>query len=529
MSLIKTEQLGTNQYKITFDADRATFDEAVTKVFKKASRNITVPGFRRGKAPRAIIEKMYGREIFHEDAVNEILPDAYEKAIEGFEKTIVSRPAFDVETIDENGVTFTAIFYTKPDVEIKDYVGIPVTREVEEVNASEVDAEINRVRNRNARMIEITDRPAGDGDIANIDYEGSVDGVPFDGGAAKGHDLALGSGTFIPGFEDQVAGHSIGDEFDVNVTFPEEYHAKELAGKAAVFKCRLNSIKFNELPELDDDFARDVSEFDTFAEYKADVEAKLKERNEKTADRKVEDDLLAALIDKLEGEIPEAMFENETENFVRDYDTRLRMQGLDLETYFKYTGLNVDALKEQMRPDAERQVKSRLALEKIAELEGFTASDEEIEAEYARLGEAYGMEIDKVKEAVAADALAEDLKVKKASDFVKEKAKITAKGAKKAPAKKAPAKKAAEPKEEAKEEAAEKPAPKKAPAKKPAAKKEEGEAKPAAKAPAKKAPAKKAAAPKEEAKEEAAEKPAPKKAPAKKPAAKKPAAKKEDK
>ncbi len=531
MSLIKTEQLGTNQYKITFDADRATFDEAVTKVFRKASRNITVPGFRKGKAPRAIIEKMYGREIFHEDAVNEILPDAYESAIEGFEKTIVSRPAFDVETIDENGVTFTAIFYTKPDVEIKDYVGIPVTRDVEEVNDAEIDAEIERVRNRNARMIEITDRPAKEGDIANIDYEGSVDGVPFDGGAAKGHDLALGSGSFIPGFEDQVAGHNVGDEFDVNVTFPKEYHAENLAGKEAVFKCRLNSVKFNELPELDDDFARDVSEFDTFAEYRADIAAKLKERNEKTADRKVEEDLLNALIDKLEGEIPEAMFETETENFVRDYDTRLRMQGLDLETYFKYTGLNTDALKEQMRPDAERQVKSRLALEKIADLEGFTASGEEIDAEYARLAEAYGMEVDKVKDAVTADALAEDLKVKKASDFIKEKAKITAKGAKKAPAKKAPAKKAAEPKEEAKEEPAEKPAPKKAPAKKPAAKKAEDEAKPEAKAPAKKTPAKKAPAKKaEEPKKEAAEaKPAAKKAPAKKPAAKKPAAPKEDK
>ncbi len=525
MSLIKTEQLGTNQYKITFDADRATFDEAVTKVFRKASRNITVPGFRRGKAPRAIIEKMYGREIFHEDAVNEILPDAYEKAIEGFEKTIVSRPVFDVETIDENGVTFTATFYTKPDVGIKDYVGIPVTREVEEVNDSEVDAEIERVRNRNARMIEITDRPAQDGDIANIDYEGSVDGVPFDGGADKGHDLKLGSGSFIPGFEEQVAGHSVGDEFDVNVTFPEEYHAEALAGKAAVFKCRLNSVKFNELPELDDDFARDVSEFDTFAEYRADIAAKLKERNEKTADRKVEEELLDALIGKLEGEIPEAMFETETDNFVRDYDTRLRMQGLDLETFFKYTGQTVEDLRKQMRPDAERQVKSRLALEKIAELEGFGADEAEIEAEYARLAEAYGMEVDKVKEAVTPEALAEDLKVKKASDFIKEKAKISSKGAKKPAAKKAPAKKAAEPKEEAKEEAEKKPAAKKAPAKKPAAKKEEGEAKPAAKAPAKKAPAKKAAEPKEE----ADAKPAPKKAPAKKPAAKKPAAPKEDK
>ncbi len=444
--------------------------------------------------------------------MNEILPAAYENAIGSFEKTIVSRPAFDVESIDENGVTLTATFYTKPDVNIKDYAGIPVTREVEAVNDSEVDAEIERVRNRNARMIEITDRPAENGDIANIDYEGFVGGVPFKGGADKGHDLKLGSGQFIPGFEEQVIGHSVGDEFDVNVTFPKEYHAEELAGKEAVFKCRLNGVKFNELPELDDEFARDVSEFDTLDEYKKDIAAKLKERNEKTADKKVEDQLLEAVTEKLEADIPEAMFETETENFVRDYETRLRMQGLDLNTYFKYTGLDLETLKKQMRPDAERQVKSRLALEKIAELEGFTASDEEIDEEYGRLAEAYGMEVDKVKEAVGRDGVAEDLKVKKAADFIKEKAKITGKTAKKPAAKKAPAKKAetaegeAEPEKKApaKKPAAKKPAaakaeeaPKAEPSKKPAAKKpaakaEDGEKKePAKKAPAKKAPAKK--------------------------------------
>ncbi len=471
MSLKNTEQRRNNHYKITFDADRATFDEAVTKVFRKRSRNITVPGFRKGKAPRPIIEKMYGKDIFYEDAVNEILPDAYEDAIKDYDRTIVSRPEFGLESIDENGVVLTATFYTKPDVTVKDYVGIPVTREVEEVNDSEVDAEIERVRNRNARMIEITDRPAQNDDIANIDYEGSVDGVPFDGGADKGHDLKLGSGSFIPGFEEQVAGHSVGDEFDVNVKFPDEYHAKELAGKEAVFKCRLNSIKYNELPEPDDEFARDVSEFDTFAEYRADIAAKLKERNEKTADRKVEDQLLEALVAGLEADIPEAMFETETENFVRDYDTRLRMQGLDLATYFKYTGMDLETLKTQMRPDAERQVRSRLALEKIAELENFTATDEEIEEEYGRLAEAYGMEVDRVKEAVGCESVADDIRVKKASDYIKEKAKITEGGkpAKKAPAKKTAAKKAAEPEEKAEEK---KPAAKKAPAKKAPAKKD---------------------------------------------------------
>lgn len=501
MSLKNTEQLGKNQYKVTFDADRATFDEAVTKVYRKASRNITVPGFRKGKAPRAIIEKMYGKEIFFEDAVNEIIPSAYEEALKDFDKTVVSRPEFNVETIDENGVTLTATFYVKPDVQIKDYLGIPVTREVATVSAKDVNEEIERVRQRNSRMIEITDRPAQNGDLANIDYSGSVDGVPFDGGSAQGHELRLGSGQFIPGFEEQVAGHSIGDEFDVNVKFPEEYHAKELAGKDAVFKCRLNGIKFNELPALDDEFARDVSEFDTLAEYKKDIKAKIQERNNKTADAKMEEDIVKALIDKVEADIPEAMFENETENFVRDYDTRLRMQGLDLNTYFKYTGMDLEALKKQMRPDAERQVKARLAFEKIAELEKLTASDEEIDEEYKRLAGIYGMEEDKVREAVEKDALAEDIKVKKASDLVKEKAAVT--GAKTSAQKKSAPKKAET--EKKAEEPAEKPA-----AKKPAAKKTSTAAKTTA------------------AKTTAAKKPAPKKTeaaknaePAKKPAAKK--------
>ena len=508
MSLKNTEQLGKNQYKVTFDADRATFDEAVTKVYRKASRNITVPGFRKGKAPRAIIEKMYGKEIFFEDAVNEIIPSAYEDAMKDFDKTVVSRPEFNVETIDENGVTLTATFYVKPDVEIKDYLGIPVTREVATVSAKEVNEEIERVRQRNSRMIEITDRPAQDGDVANIDYSGSVDGVPFDGGSAQGHDLKLGSGQFIPGFEEQVAGHSIGDEFDVNVKFPEEYHAKELAGKDAVFKCKLNGIKFNELPELDDEFARDVSEFDTLAEYKKDIKAKLEERNNKAADAKMEEEIVGALIEKVEADIPEAMFENETENFVRDYDTRLRMQGLDLNTYFKYTGMDLEALKKQMRPDAERQVKARLAFEKIAELEKLTASDEEIDEEYKRLAGIYGMEEDKVREAVEKDALAEDIKVKKASDLVREKAAVT--GGKKPAAKKAAPKKA-ETAEKA-EESAEKPAAKKPAAKKAAPKKTETAEKAE---PAKKPAAKKTTT---AAKAPAAKKPA---STAKKPAAKK--------
>ena len=510
MSLKKTEKIGANQYSVTFDAPRADFDAAISKVFKKASRNIAIPGFRRGKAPRAIVEKMYGREVFYEDAVNEILPGAYEEAIKDFELQIVSRPEFEVETINENGVVMTAKFFVKPDVEIKDYKGIPVVREVKAVTDADVDAEIESVRARNSRMIDITDRKSAERDVVNFDYEGSVDGVPFEGGKADGYDLKLGSGQFIPGFEEQLAGHAIGDEFDVNVTFPEEYHASDLAGRAAVFKCRLNGIKYNELPALDDEFVRDVSEFDTLDEYKKDIRAKLEERNAKAADGEVEEQIIAALIERLEADIPEVMFENETENFVRDYDSRLRMQGLDLSTYFKYTGLDLDALRRQMRPDAERQVKTRLALEKIASLENIEVSDDEIAEEYHRLAEAYGMTDDQVKSAVASDALAEDLKVKKAVELVKAAAVVSDKAEKPA-AKKTSAKKTAA---KASDDA-EKPAAKKAPAKKTAAKASDDAEKPAAK----KAPAKKTAA---KASDDA-EKPAVKKAPAKKTAAKKPA------
>lgn len=426
MSVKSIETIAANQQKITFEIDHAAFEAAIVKVFKKASKNITIPGFRKGKAPRAIVEKMYGKEVFYEDAVNEIIPDAYAEAMKDYDKIVVSRPEFDVETIDENGVVLTATFFTKPEPEIADYLGINVTRTVAPVTDEEVDAEISRVQNRNSRMIEITDRAAEDGDVCNIDFEGFVDGTPFEGGKAEGHELKLGSGQFIPGFEEQIIGKNIGDEFEVNVTFPEDYHAENLKGKPAVFKCKLNGIKFNELPTLDDEFARDVSEFDTFDEYKADVKAKIEEQHTKKADGEVEEQLIAALNEKLVCEIPEAMFENETENFVRDFDNKLRMQGLDLSTYFKYTGMDLDGLRKQMRPDAERQVKTRLALEKIAALENIEASDEDIENEYTKLAAAYNMEADKVRELVDKAAIAEDIKVRKAVELVKEKAVVTA-------------------------------------------------------------------------------------------------------
>ena len=427
MSKKSIDSIAANQYKLVFDVDRPTFEAAINKVFKKQNKNITIPGFRKGHAPRAIVEKMYGKEVFYEDAINEIIPGAYTEAMEGFDKTVVSRPEFDVETIDDNGVTLTATFFVKPDAEIADYLGIPVERDEKEATDAEVDEELSRVQQRNSRMIEVTDRPAQIGDSANIDFEGTIDGVPFEGGKAEGHTLKLGSGQFIPGFEDQIVGHNVGDTFDVTVTFPEDYHADELKGKEAVFHCKLNGLEYNELPVLDDDFAKDVSEFDTLDAYKADIKAKIAERHKKEADNAVEEQLIKALGEKLVCDIPECMFENEVENFVRDYDNRLRMQGLDLSTYFQYTGMNLDTLRKNMRPDAERQVKTRLALEKIAALENLEATEEEIEAEYARLAEAYNMEADKIKAAVAADAIEDDLKVKKAIDLVKEKAVVTAK------------------------------------------------------------------------------------------------------
>ncbi len=424
MELKKAEKVENNKFELSFTIDKESFEKAINTVYRKNVKNMNVPGFRRGKAPRNIIEKLYGKGVFYEDAINELLPDAYAEAIKEAGIDPVSRPEFDIESI-EDGVTVKATVYVKPEVEVKDYIGIKANKYVAPVSDEEVDAEINRVRERNAREIEITDRAAQNGDKVIIDFDGYVDGVAFDGGKSEKYNLKLGSGQFIPGFEDQIVGHNIGDSFDVNVEFPKEYHAENLAGKPAVFKVVLHEIKFDELPELDDEFAKDVSEFDTLDAYKADIKAKIGERNEKQAENVFEEQIIDALIERLEADIPEAMFENETENFVRDYDSRLRMQGLDLATYFKYTGLDLNALREQLRPQAERQVKTRLALEKIVELEKLTASDEEIEKEYENLVMAYGMEIDKIKATIDSAAIAADLCVKKAVDLVKEKAEVT--------------------------------------------------------------------------------------------------------
>ena len=422
MSLIKSEKTEKNVYTIEFSVEKATFDKAVNNAYRKQVGKINVPGFRKGKAPRSVIEKMYGKGFFYEDAINEVLPDAFDAALDESKLKMVGQPEFDVVSIDENGVVLSAKFAVKPTAKIEGYFGIEAEKKVEEVTDEEIEREINMIRERNSREIEVTDGEAVMGDVCTIDYEGFVDGVAFEGGKGSDYPLKLGSGNFIPGFEEQVAGHKLEEEFDVNVTFPEEYHAKELAGKAAVFKTVIHNIKHIELPELDDDFAKDVSEFDTMDEYRADVKAKIAKRHEDEADRKFEDAILDALIEKLVADIPEQMYVAETENFVRDYDNRLRMQGLDLKTYFQYTGMTLDTLREQLRPQAEKQVKLRLALETIAKKEKIKVSKADIEEEIKRIADAYQMEVDKVREMVPSDSIAEDMKVKKAMDLVKENA-----------------------------------------------------------------------------------------------------------
>ena len=427
MSVTKKELIEKNKYEIEFSVEKKVFDAAVDKAYKKTVKNINVPGFRKGKAPKSVIEKMYGTGVFYEDAINDIIPTAYPEAIKEAELEVVGQPEFDIVSIDDNGIVLKAIVFVKPEVEIKDYLGIEVTKTIVPVTDEEIDREIQTVRERNARETEITDRAAEMDDTVVFDFDGYVDDKQFDGGKAENHRLKLGSGQFIPGFEEQIVGKNIGEAFDVNVKFPADYHAKELADKDAVFKCLIHSIVRDELPELDDEFAKDVSEFDTFDEYKASIKAKIEERHSRASDSEVETQLMAALREKLVADIPECMFEAEVENFVRDYDNNLRMQGLDLATYFKYTGMTLGKFREQMRPNAELQVKTRLALEKIAELEGIVASEEDVNEEYENIAKAYNVTAEQAKEAIPADMIEKDMKVKKAVELVKEKAVVTEK------------------------------------------------------------------------------------------------------
>ena len=426
MNLIKSEKTDKGVWTLQFSVDKDTFAKAVSDSFRKNSGKITVPGFRKGKAPRAVVEKMYGKGYFYEDAFNAVLPAAYEEALKESKLDTVGQPDFDVVSVsDEDGVVFSAKVAVRPEVKIENYFGIEAEKTVAPVTDEEVDQEIKTLQERNSRETDLDEGGKAEmGEICTIDFDGSIDGVPFDGGKGSDYPLKLGSGNFIPGYEEQVAGHTLNETFDVKVSFPADYHGKELAGKPAVFKTTIHKIQHIELPALDNDFAKDFTEFDTFDEYKKDVKAKIAKRHEDEADSAFESAVLDTLIEKVEAEIPEAMYVAETENFVRDYDNRLRMQGLDLKTYFQYTGLDLDKLRAQLRPQAEKQVKLRLALEKIAELEKLEATEEDINGEIKRIADAYQMKEEDVRKAVPLDSVAEDMKVKKAMDLVKEKAVI---------------------------------------------------------------------------------------------------------
>lgn len=427
MSLKETKKIDTNRHQLEITVDGEKFREAIAEAYKRNGKKINVPGFRKGKAPLHLIEKYYGTEIFFEDALNLLYNDLVEDAIKDSGlKVINDKMDFEMVSISkEDGVDFKVSVTTYPEIEIGEYKGLKAEKTAVKVTPEEVEAEVNAMAERNARMVSVEDRAAQNGDTVIIDFEGFTDGVAFEGGKGEGHSLTLGSGQFIPGFEDQIVGKNIDDEFDVNVTFPEDYGAKELAGKEAVFKVKLHEIKVRELPTVDDEFAKDVSEFDTLDALKADLEKKALERKTKAADEAVENALVQQIVDSIKGEIPEAMFENRLEQLTEDFAYRLQSQGLNLETYLKYTNSNIDEFKKSFRPQAESQVKFRLALEKIAELENITPSEEELEAEYAKLAESYGVEADKVKSVIPAEEISKDLAVGKAIDLVKENAVIT--------------------------------------------------------------------------------------------------------
>lgn len=413
-------QVETNKYELEIEVSKEAFEDAVQKAYLKNKSKISVPGFRPGKAPRKIIEKEYGESVFYEDAVNALYGPAIEDAVKEAELTLVTAPDVEVtEVSKDTGVKFKATCTTKPVVNIKDYKGIKVKKEVNAVTDEQVEHEIGHMLERNARTISVDDRACQNGDDVVIDFEGFKDGVPFDGGKAEKFTLTLGSNQFIPGFENQVVGHNVGDEFDINVTFPEDYQAKELAGAPVVFKIKLHEIKTTELPELDDDFVKDTSDFNTVDELKADVRKKLEESAEKQADSKVESDIFEAVISKLEGEIPEVMYDNKVNDMINDLSARLSQQGIDLNTYLKFTGMTMDSLKTTYREQAEKQVKLRLALEKIVELENIEANDEDIDKEYANIAEHYKMPVDTVKQYIRPEDIKLDVEVGKAVDMVK--------------------------------------------------------------------------------------------------------------
>ena len=445
--LKNANKIDVNRYELNISVDAETFAKALDVAFKKNAKKLNVPGFRKGKAPKGIIQRMYGEDVFYDEALNEVYPDEMENAQKeaGIEVVDFQDIEFDLKSIGKDGVEFTVKVTVKPEAEVKDYKGIKVEKTQIAVTAEDIDADIEQMRMRVSTMETVTDRAAQMDDIVTFDFDGYVDGEQFEGGKADSYSLKLGSNQFIPGFEEQIVGKNVEEDFDVNVTFPEDYHAENLKGKEAVFKCKIHEIKNRVLPELDDEFAKDVSEFDSLDELKADVEKKLTEQREKQAQNEVENKILDVLIENTDVTIPQAMIETKIDDNIRDFSYSMQMQGLSVDQYMQYANLTPETLRENYKEQSEKQVKLRLALEKIATVEGLEPTDEDVENQFKEYAEMYSMDVDKVKAAIPVEELKKDLRVKKASEFVIENADVTvvaqAEPVKKTAAKKTTAKK----------------------------------------------------------------------------------------
>lgn len=425
MSLKATNNVETNKYELEIEISAEDFEAAIEKAYLKARKNIAMPGFRRGKAPRKLIEKEYGEQVFFEDAVNLLYAPVVNGAVEESGLELVTRPEVEVTEISkENGVKLKATCITKPEVEVKDYKGIEVEKVVNPVTDEDINKQLDALREKNVTVETVDDRAAENGDDVVIDFEGFKDDVAFEGGKAEDFTLSLGSGQFIPGFEDQIVGHNAGEDFDINVTFPDEYQVKELAGAPAVFKIKLKSISKKVMPELDDDMVKDSTEFDTVDEYKADVKKKLEEANEKHADSEVEAKIFDKVIENMTAEIPQVMFDNRVNEMIGELEQRLAPQGISLDLYMQYTGQTIDTVKKAYAEQAEKQVKLRLALEKIAKLENIEVTEDELKAEFDKLAEAYKLDVDQIKQFIHDDDLKKDIAVGKAVDLIKDAAVI---------------------------------------------------------------------------------------------------------
>ena len=422
MKLIKAEKIEKSKTELQFSVDKATFDDAVNKAYLKDGKKMSIPGFRKGKAPRAVIEKMYGKGVFYETAINDILPGAYSEAVEESGISPVASPEFDIVSLDDNGLVLSAKVYVKPEVTLKEYKGLTATRTVAPVEDAEVEQEINTVRDRNSREIEVMGRPAEKGDTAVIDYEGFCEGKAFEGGKAEKYNLHLGTGAFIPGFEDQLVGLKAGDEKDVVVTFPENY-TKELAGKEATFKCKIHEVKETIKPELDDEFAKDVSEYDTLAALKKSIKADLAAKRQEAVDRDFENEAVVLAGKNMTCNIPACMIDEQVDKHLEQFAYQLQSQGMKMEDYLKMIGGDVKGMRDSMRPMAEQTVRSNILLSEIVHQENLDVTEEEVEEELKKMAEQYKMELDKIKEMVDVEAVKSDLKGRKAVKLIVDNAK----------------------------------------------------------------------------------------------------------